>query len=74
MIPVNREVLDMIMSMGFTEKQGKAALNISNGSPDQAVEWLFSHSEDLESALEFAELQSSAESAPPSNEGKDYLL
>ncbi|KAF8710846.1 Hydrolase, partial [Rhizoctonia solani] len=43
----NLEQVSMIVDMGFTPAQAKKALRESNGNPEQAVEWLFSHPDDV---------------------------
>ncbi|KAF8758706.1 Hydrolase [Rhizoctonia solani] len=43
----NLEQVSTIVDMGFTPAQAKKALRESNGNPEQAVEWLFSHPDDV---------------------------
>merc|ERR1719219_3234053 len=37
----------MIQSMGFTDAQAKRALSATNGSVERAVDWIFSHADEL---------------------------
>lgn len=50
-IGINDESLSMIVSMGYTEKQALAALKTNNNDLERAVEWIFSHIDDLDSAV-----------------------
>lgn len=47
----NPEHIEMLSSMGFTIEQAVTALKASDGIPDRAAEWLFSHSDDLDAAV-----------------------
>merc|ERR1719436_1203086 len=38
----------MITSMGFTEKQSKKALKATDGNVERAIDWIFSHMDDLD--------------------------
>jgi len=44
--PVNEEHLGMIISMGFTINQAKKALKVTKNNLEQAMEWIFTHSDD----------------------------
>lgn len=48
---VSLEGLPMLTSMGFTEAQATAALRACQGSVERAADWLFSHVDDLDSAV-----------------------
>jgi len=41
------EQVSMLADMGFTTAQAKKALRETGGDPERAVEWLFSHSDDM---------------------------
>uniref|UniRef100_A0A061RBY0 Ubiquitin carboxyl-terminal hydrolase n=1 Tax=Tetraselmis sp. GSL018 TaxID=582737 RepID=A0A061RBY0_9CHLO len=45
------EAVSMLMSMGFTEEQVRAALKAVSGSVERAGDWLFSHMDDLDNAV-----------------------
>lgn len=45
------ESVTSLTSMGFTEGQANAALKASGGSLEQAADWLFSHTDDLDAAV-----------------------
>jgi ubiquitin carboxyl-terminal hydrolase 5/13 len=40
--------------MGFSERQARGALAACQGSLERAADWLFSHMDDLEAAVEAA--------------------
>jgi len=44
----NPDVLAMVMSMGFTAEQATKALKATNNSAERAVDWIFSHADDLD--------------------------
>ena len=44
----NPELVQMLTSMGFTEKQAAAALQATNGDPERAADWLFSRADQLD--------------------------
>ncbi|KAL3152058.1 hypothetical protein ABBQ32_001169 [Trebouxia sp. C0010 RCD-2024] len=41
----------MLVSMGFTDQQAAAALKACHGSLERSADWLFSHADDLDSAV-----------------------
>ncbi|KAL0051048.1 hypothetical protein WJX82_001112 [Trebouxia sp. C0006] len=45
------ETVMMLVSMGFTDAQAAAALKACHGSLERAADWLFSHADDLDSAV-----------------------
>lgn len=45
------ETVMMLVSMGFTDSQAAAALKACHGSLERAADWLFSHADDLDSAV-----------------------
>ncbi|KAK9828649.1 hypothetical protein WJX72_001313 [[Myrmecia] bisecta] len=47
----NPESVMMLTSMGFTDQQAGAALKACQGSVERAADWLFSHTDDLDSAV-----------------------
>eukprot|EP00887_Chlorella_sp_A99_P001793 scaffold19.g1793.t1 len=51
---VSPESLMMLTSMGFTDRQATAALTACQGNVERAADWLFSRTDDLESAVEAA--------------------
>lgn len=48
----NEEALAMIMSMGFTREQALKALKATDNNVERAVEWIFSHAEELDAPME----------------------
>jgi len=46
-----QEALDMLAGMGFSEAHAKGALTACGGNLERAADWLFSHMDDLESAV-----------------------
>ncbi|DBA04839.1 TPA: hypothetical protein N0F65_004476 [Lagenidium giganteum] len=48
---VNMEHVLALSAMGFSEEQAKCALSQTGNSPDRAAEWLFSHMDDLDAAV-----------------------
>ncbi|CDF33158.1 unnamed protein product [Chondrus crispus] len=45
------EDVSNLTAMGFTDKQAQAALKATGGSLERAADWLFSHADDLDSAV-----------------------
>ena len=43
--------IEMLSSMGFNESQATAALKATQGNLERAADWLFSHADDLDSAV-----------------------
>jgi ubiquitin carboxyl-terminal hydrolase 5/13 len=65
----------MLQDMGFTASQAEAALKACNMSVERAVEWLFSHADDLDAACAQAAGDAPAESAGGTHDGKgEYSL
>lgn len=60
----NPEAVGMLTSMGFTVEQASAALQASNQSLERAADWLFSHSDDLSSAVQAVQSKAGEESHP----------
>lgn len=48
---VDPESLVMLTSLGFTERQATAALLATGGDAARGADWLFSHSDDLDSSV-----------------------
>jgi ubiquitin carboxyl-terminal hydrolase 5/13 len=46
---VPRDLVDMMMAMGFPEKKCIKALKKCDNNPERATDWLFSHMEDPDS-------------------------
>lgn len=44
----------MLTGMGFSDRQATGALAACQGSVERAADWLFSHMDDLDSAVEAA--------------------
>jgi len=51
----NPEVLATIMSMGFSVEQATKALKATNNSADRAVDWIFSHADELNESMDTTE-------------------
>ena len=49
--PPDPEAIAMLGGMGFTEHQATGALTATQGNLERAADWLFSHSDDLDSAV-----------------------
>jgi hypothetical protein len=47
----SEEVVGTLMSFGFTRPQVEAALKSTGNSQERAADWLFSHSEDMDAAV-----------------------
>lgn len=60
---VDPESVGMLSSMGFTERQAKAALKSCNGSVERAADWLFTRTDDLEAAVAAVESEAAAPAA-----------
>jgi len=58
------ESVGMLTSMGFTAEQASAALQASNQSLERAADWLFSHADDLASAVQAVQSKASEGSRP----------
>ncbi|KAG6820120.1 hypothetical protein H0H93_005126 [Arthromyces matolae] len=41
------EQIQLVQDMGFTEAQARKALRVTNGDMERAVDWLFSHPDDM---------------------------
>jgi len=48
---INHEAIDMLVSMGYSEDQTKAALIATDQDIERAADWLFSHVDDLDYAV-----------------------
>lgn len=48
---INNEAIDMLVSMGYSEDQTKAALIATDQDIERAADWLFSHVDDLDYAV-----------------------
>jgi ubiquitin carboxyl-terminal hydrolase 5/13 len=62
------EQIAMITSMGFTEKQAAGALKACSNNAERAVDWIFSHADDLDAAI--AALEKGGEGS--SKKAKEY--
>jgi ubiquitin carboxyl-terminal hydrolase 5/13 len=60
------ESIEMLSAMGFSVAHAKGALKATNGSLERAADWLFSHAEDLDSAVAAEECKSGS---PATNDG-----
>ncbi|QDZ24098.1 ubiquitinyl hydrolase [Chloropicon primus] len=67
----SQESIMMLTSMGFTERQCNAALDACQGSVERAADWLFSHADDLEGAIDAIETQKKGDGNKP-GEGDKY--
>lgn len=47
----NPDGIEMLSAMGFTAEQATAALKSTQNDVERAADWLFSHSDDLDSAV-----------------------
>ena len=56
---VDAEALMMLTSLGFTERQAEAALKATGGDAARGADWLFSHTDDLDTAVAEVSLGSS---------------
>eukprot|EP01113_Clastostelium_recurvatum_P024319 TRINITY_DN2903_c0_g1_i1.p1 TRINITY_DN2903_c0_g1~~TRINITY_DN2903_c0_g1_i1.p1 ORF type:complete len:823 (+),score=301.92 TRINITY_DN2903_c0_g1_i1:23-2470(+) len=65
-VAVSEDAIEMIMGMGFTRPQALKALKNTGGSAERAADWLFSHTDELDTMD--AESTSSAP-APSSSQG-----
>ena len=65
----NEESLAMVMSMGFTMEQATKALKNTDGNVERAVEWIFSHPNDLDEQQPEADGASSSTSKKPLTNG-----
>ncbi|XP_063291263.1 ubiquitin carboxyl-terminal hydrolase 5 isoform X1 [Pelobates fuscus] len=66
--PPSEEHIATIISMGFSQEQAVRALRATNNSLERAVDWIFSHIDDLdaEAAMDMSEGRSAAESVSES--------
>ncbi|XP_060618597.1 ubiquitin carboxyl-terminal hydrolase 5 isoform X1 [Anolis sagrei] len=66
--PPSEDSVATIVSMGFSRDQAMKALRATNNSLERAVDWIFSHIDDLdaEAAMDISEGRSAAESIPES--------
>ncbi|KAG8435759.1 hypothetical protein GDO86_013629 [Hymenochirus boettgeri] len=67
--PPSEEHIATIISMGFSQDQAIRALRATNNSLERAVDWIFSHIDDLdaEAAMDLSEGRSAAESVSESH-------
>ncbi len=74
-VAVDSGSLGSLTSMGFTEKQAKAALFANDSAVDRAVDWLFSQGDGLDAAVEAALAGSanSDSSGPATSIGKKFV-
>ena len=77
-VTVDANSLGSLTSMGFTEKQAKAALLVNDSAVDRAVDWLFSQGEGLDAAVDAALAgngsgASNAAAAPATAIGKKFV-
>lgn len=66
----NEEGMAMILSMGFTMNQAKKALKATNNSTERAIDYIFSHQDELD-APDVEEQQPAASSSSPAS-NKNY--
>ena len=67
----NEEGVMMIMSMGFTRDQAVKALKSTDNSIDRAADWIFSHSDELDTPMDTTDPapSSSSEAAAACRDG-----
>jgi ubiquitin carboxyl-terminal hydrolase 5/13 len=65
----NPESVMMLTSMGFGDDAAKASLKACAGNVERAADWLFSHADDLQSAI--AEVNGTANSSSGANADSD---
>ncbi|KAF4666663.1 Ubiquitin carboxyl-terminal hydrolase 13, partial [Perkinsus chesapeaki] len=53
---VDSDSLIMLTSMGFTDRQAKAAMKATGNNVERAADWLFSRTDDLDAAVEGVEV------------------
>ncbi|XP_054160673.1 ubiquitin carboxyl-terminal hydrolase 5-like [Oppia nitens] len=64
----NPEAMAMIMSMGFTNEQALRALKATDNNTERAVDWIFSHTEDLNTdVMQTDNIQTEAQSSSATN-------
>ncbi|KAI0562705.1 Ubiquitinyl hydrolase [Gracilaria domingensis] len=68
------ESVSTLSAMGFNEAQARAALRATGGSLERAADWLFSHADDLDAAVNEVEAESNgAESNNGEANGKNFI-
>ncbi|XP_013417871.1 ubiquitin carboxyl-terminal hydrolase 5 [Lingula anatina] len=65
---VSEEGLAMIMSMGFSGEQAVRALKATDNNTERAVDWIFSHADELDQPME-TEAESASDSQPKYRDG-----
>mmetsp|Transcript_7420 Transcript_7420/g.21943 ORF Transcript_7420/g.21943 Transcript_7420/m.21943 type:complete len:903 (+) Transcript_7420:355-3063(+) len=68
--PVDAEAVGVLAGMGFTEPQAEAALKATGGIMERAVDWLFSHADDMDTAVAAVQKGSNALSEESTGAGK----
>ncbi|CAH1772608.1 unnamed protein product [Owenia fusiformis] len=51
-VVVNEEGVGMVMSMGFTAEQATKALQSTDNNVERAIDWIFSHADELDTPME----------------------
>ena len=65
----NEEGVMMIMSMGFTRDQAVKALKSTDNSIDRAADWIFSHSDELDTPMDTTDPAPSSSSEAACRDG-----
>eukprot|EP00178_Gracilaria_changii_P026292 TRINITY_DN808_c0_g2_i1.p2 TRINITY_DN808_c0_g2~~TRINITY_DN808_c0_g2_i1.p2 ORF type:complete len:849 (+),score=127.98 TRINITY_DN808_c0_g2_i1:13335-15881(+) len=63
-----------LSAMGFSETQAKAALSATGGSLERAADWLFSHADDLDGAVNEVEANANANENSDGGNGAKNLI
>lgn len=63
----NPDALSSIEAMGFTPTQALKALQATENNLERAVDWIFSHAEQLDAMIENANMAGASGQAAPSN-------
>ncbi|KAF4731794.1 Ubiquitin carboxyl-terminal hydrolase 13, partial [Perkinsus olseni] len=73
---VDADALVMLTSMGFTDRQAKAAMKATSNNVERAADWLFSRTDDLDAAVDAveAEGQQQGEATTEGSTAKERLL
>ncbi|EER04876.1 Ubiquitin carboxyl-terminal hydrolase A, putative [Perkinsus marinus ATCC 50983] len=64
----NADAVVMLTSMGFSDRQAKAALKATSNNVERAADWLFSRTDDLDAAVEGVGEEASENMKGPSTE------
>lgn len=68
----NEESLAMLMSMGFDQKQATVALKATDNNIERATDWIFSHSDSLDSlSMDIEQVESNSVVVPSKKKYRD---